>query len=118
MPKSPLAVSDGLRTTTPPAASSALDLHAVVARISDRQPLGIERQLGLFDVDIAGEHRAVGAVLDLDAVGGDVDRRVAVMALERRHRALLLLRQRRRARDAPPRSEDARMMPNVRMAII
>ena len=35
-------------------------------------------------MDIAGENGAVGAVLDLDSVGADIDRRIAVMALERR----------------------------------
>ena len=40
-------------------------------------------------MDVAGEDRAVGAVLDLDPVGGDVDRRIAVVALERRDRLLL-----------------------------
>ena len=35
-----------------------------------------QRQRALADDDIAGEDRAVGAVLDLDPVGGDVDRRV------------------------------------------
>ena len=40
-------------------------------------------------MDIAGEDRAVGAILDLDPVGGDVDRRIAVVTLERRHRLLL-----------------------------
>ena len=42
------------------------------------------RQIALAGVDIAREDGAVGAVLDLDPVGGDVDRRVAVMALQRR----------------------------------
>ena len=64
---------------------------ACAARISDRQPRRVERQLGLRDMDVAGEDRAVGAVLDFDPVGGDVDRRIAVVALERRDRLLLLL---------------------------
>src|SRR5437660_4639313 len=40
-------------------------------------------------MDIAGENCAVGAILHLNAVGGDVDRSIAVVALERRHGLLL-----------------------------
>ena len=54
------------------------------------------------DVNVAGEDRAVGAVLDFDPVGGDVDRRVAVVTLERRDRLLLRLAGRRARRQRRP----------------
>ena len=66
--------------------------------------------VALLDVDIAGEDRPVGAVLDLDAVGGDVDRGVAVMALQRRNRVRRHgpgRRRRRAAAAAAIRSGDA-----------
>ena len=47
-----------------------------------------KRQLALFHHHIAGEDRPVGAVLRLGPVGGEVDRRLAVMAFQRRHAAL------------------------------
>src|SRR5206468_2731411 len=62
-----------------------LDLGATAillsAGISDRQPLSVERQLRLRHMDTADEHRAVGALLHFDSVGGDVDRRIAVVPL-------------------------------------
>src|SRR3954454_3156702 len=48
-------------------------------------------------MDVADEHRPIRAVLHLDAVGVDVDRRIAVVPLERRHRLLLRLGECRRA---------------------
>ena len=58
--------------------------------IGERQPRGLERQFALPRLHVAREHGAVGALLHLDAVGVDVDRRIAVMALERRHLAARL----------------------------
>ena len=72
MPKSPFAVSDGLRTTTPPAASRRwiwTPSLPLPAGIGNGQALRIERQVGLVHMDVAGEDGAVGAVLDLEAVG-------------------------------------------------
>ena len=51
-----------------------LDLHSAAARISDGQARRVERQLVLPHLDVAGEHRAVGAILHLEPVGGEVDR--------------------------------------------
>ena len=70
------------------------DLDVVVAalatsRISDGQSGCIKRQFGLNDVNVPRENRSIGAILDLDAVGGDIDRSVAVVTLERRNRLLL-----------------------------
>ncbi len=66
----------------------ALDLDPAAARISDRQALGVHRQLGLADMNIAGENRTVRAVLDFDPVGIDIDRGLAVVALQRGRCAL------------------------------
>ena len=65
-----------------------LDLDSAAARISDRQAFGVHRQLGLADMDVAGENRPVGAVLDFDPVGIDIDRGLAVMPLQRGRRPL------------------------------
>ena len=98
----------------------ALDLDVVVApsrtaRISDRQPRGLERHLGLRRMDVAGENCPVGAVLHFDAIGSDIDGRVAVVALERRDGLFLPhLRERRRA----ARGARARMMPKMRTPLI
>ena len=54
---------------------------AAAVRISDRQPRRVERHLGLYGVDVAGENGAVGAVLHFDPLGRDVHRRIAVVAL-------------------------------------
>src|SRR5688500_9012689 len=62
-------------------------LDSAAARISDGEPGRGEGELGLADDDVAGEDGAVGAVLHLDPVRRDVDRRVAVMALEGRRLA-------------------------------
>ena len=51
----------------------------------------------LADIDVAGHNGAIGPVLKLDAVGGDIDRRIAVMALERGDR--LAEQRRRRCRE-------------------
>ena len=44
--------------------------------VNDGEAGAAELQVALPDLDIAREDRAVGAVLHLDPVGGDVDRRV------------------------------------------
>ena len=80
-------------------------LDSAAARISDGEAGGGEGEVALADDDVAREDGAVGAVLDLDPVGGDVDRRVAVMALE--GRGLAESRARCRARRAAGRGRGA-----------
>src|SRR4029079_17857239 len=80
---------------------------ALSARISHGQARRLQRQLGLGHVDVAGEDRAVGAVLDLDPVGRDVYRGVAVVALERGYRLFLAHLRRGRARETAYCKDDA-----------
>src|SRR6478735_790423 len=71
----------------------AVNLHAAgsaLARVSDGETLGLKSELGLRRMDVADEQRAVRAVLYFNAVCGHVDRRIAVVALQRRDAAFLL----------------------------
>jgi len=53
-------------------------------RIGDRDPFGVERQIALSHLYIAGEDGSVGPVLHLDPVSRDIDRRIGVEAFKRR----------------------------------
>src|SRR3546814_16633608 len=50
--------------------------------IGDRQPSGAERHIALARDDVARKDRPIRAILDLDAIGGDIDRRVGVVAAQ------------------------------------
>ena len=60
-------------------------LHAAAVACSNKRRSGAryQRQLRLSGVDVTDENCAIGAILNFNAIGRNVDRRIAVVSLKR-----------------------------------